>query len=380
MMRHEVIRTAEALHRLEPQWTELLSRSGRRELPLTHLWVCAWWRHFGADSELRVHCFWLDERLVAAAPMMMTVNGRYRRVRLARESLNANGHSPFADILLDASLSHEGLLDVLKRICESSSADIVSMIRIPLESRVSSALTQGRGPSGRAIGLERNLRTPLVRVTGRWDDFFAAKSQKFRKGMRNKLNKFFKSPDFRVERIRLQSSAHQALAEMIDVSRRSWKAKVGTDLATLPGSLGFLKQLIDALGPRDCAEVWMAYRKEQPIAYELHLRYAGTTYPLRADIDEGFRDLSPGSVVEATALRQLFEEGAVELYDSCANDYWYLSNWTTEYREHLDIEIFGKSLRGNAVYLFEYRVVPVLRAIRDKLRKPTASAMPPASH
>ena len=118
-----------------------------------------------------------------------------------------------------------------------------------------------------------------------------------------------------------------------------------------------------------------------PIAYEFHASYGGVTYPLRADFDEAYRDIAPGSVVEFTVLRDLFTDGTLSLYDSCANSYWYLSNWTAEFRSHVDIEIFANSLKLRALHGAEYRLIPLLRRLRQALRKPHPEGQgPPASH
>ncbi|WP_372983319.1 hypothetical protein, partial [Marinobacter sediminum] len=70
------------------------------------------------------------------------------------------------------------------------------------------------------------------------------------------------------------------------------------------------------------------------------------------------------------ALRSLFEQGGYKQYYTCADDYWYLSNWTTNYREFCSVEVFGDSVKVRALYWLEYSLIPLIkRVIRTSKKK-----------
>jgi CelD/BcsL family acetyltransferase involved in cellulose biosynthesis len=377
---HEIVSSDAGLQAIERDWVDLLGRSNNDLLPLTHFWTRIWWLHFGTDQAMRIHCFRKNGKLIAVLPMY-TTHAHYRGLPLFQEQSMANGHTPHTGLLYDSTLDSMAVAQMVRMALGSGRAGLTSFLRVPEQDALHQLFKAGQYRGRGATGLRRGVATPLIRVRGSWEAFFATRSQKFRKNMRNKVNRFGRGEGCRIERRIVRSADDPIFGEMELVSRNSWKGKVGTDLGSVPQARRFLQDLVTELGTSGGVHVWIAYAGPQPIAYEFHARYRGTTYPLRADFDEGHRDLSPGSVVEYTALRDTFEEGGIHLYDSCANDYWYLGNWTEEMRVHYDIEIFRGSLKAWLAYLLEYRVAPLARAWRGKLRRTAADdGAPKSSH
>ena len=158
------------------------------------------------------------------------------------------------------------------------------------------------------------------------------------------------------------------MRDIVAVSARSWKADVGTDLVSSRDSRDFVHNVVERFGARDDVHLWIAYDGVTPVAYELHIVYRGRIYPIRADFDERYRRLSPGSVVEYAALKGMFEGDYADVYFSCAGDYRYLRHWTDERVQFCDIEVFSSSLKSYALFWFEYRVMPLVRVVRRWLR------------
>jgi CelD/BcsL family acetyltransferase involved in cellulose biosynthesis len=376
--RHEIIEDSAALRSLELAWRALADSVGGTALPQTYEWNLAWWNSFGGSRRLRVHVFFRNDQLVAVIPMFLD-RLRYRGLKILQESSNTNGHSPFWEPLVSSDVTDDELRGMVVAVASSSTADIISFLKVPETGRLA-RLRATKGLGDFPSALRESTKTPLVPIDRRWEDFLGERSQKFRKSLRNKINRWAKDGSREVSRITLRSGDDPALAEMIAVSRGSWKAQAGTDLSSQATSLEFTRQLAALFGARGDASVWFARIDGRPVAYEFHVRHAGTSFPLRADFDESVRELSPGSVTEYTALRNLFEERVVQLYDSCASDYWYLSNWTNEYRSHVDIELFRGTLRASTLRLVEYGLAPVVRRIRRRLSRPETSSKPLFSH
>jgi CelD/BcsL family acetyltransferase involved in cellulose biosynthesis len=318
---------------------------------------------------------------VAVAPMMLATVP-FRGVSLRQLNSMANGHTPHSGLLHERGLDAADIAAILRDIVRAGGADLTGFLRVPESDELCMLVRNQTRFDRHPLGLRRSVATPLISMETDWETFFATRSQKFRKNMRNKANKFARAPGCRIERRILTTVDEATLNDMQEVSRHSWKGKVGTDLGSVPAAREFLRDLIAAIGPNGGVHVWVALSGSQPIAYEFHARYGGVTYPLRADFDERFRELSPGSVVEYTALRESFEEGAMKLYDSCANDYWYLSNWTDQVRVHFDIEVFGRGLKPRLAHAAEFHIVPLARRWRAKLRGKAQDdpAQPAASH
>src|ERR1043165_2473446 len=86
----------------------------------------------------------------------------------------------------------------------------------------------------------RGVATPLIRINSDWETFFGSRSQKFRKKLRHKANKYARAPGHRIERRIVTSPDDPVFDQLQEVSRHSWKGKVGTDLASVPAARAFL--------------------------------------------------------------------------------------------------------------------------------------------
>ena len=225
-------------------------------------------------------------------------------------------------------------------------------------------LLQGRSWSDLNV-----IRTPLVQCSGTLETYLDCLSSKYRKGLRKKLKAFDAAADTRVERKLLGSSLDPLFDQMVSVSRRSWKSARGRDLGSRPEQRRFLRAMVDHLGPLGRAEIWMAYQGDEAIAYELHMRSGKVTFPILADYSESARSLSPGSVVEHHALAAAFEDSSLEVYDTCAANYWYLQRLMNSYREAYDTMVFSNNLRGRFIQFTELGAKPALVWLRRTLSR-----------
>ena len=139
---------------------------------------------------------------------------------------------------------------------------------------------------------------------------------------------------------------------------------MGSDIA----GRNFLLGLVEAFGSNNHIQVWILRKNSIPVAYEFHVIFDNIVYPIRADYDENFKKHSPGSILEYNALKHLFEEQYVTEYYTCADNYWYLNNWSNDLREHYTIEVFANNLKSLALYSIEYHAIPLLRKVRDKIK------------
>jgi len=362
----KIIREFSELQNFHDQWNQLLSTRDSKLLPLTHEWIIAWWKNFGENHQLYIYCVYDGKRLVAVAPFMKGARS-YRGIPITQLRLLANGHSPFCDIITDGSLGSEQISRIIGELINANTEDLMVFAKLPETSSIYLSLIAGSRMNGCLFGIKDSLVTPMLQINGPWDDYFRSRSRKFRKSINNKLNRYAKEADFSIEREIVSSREMPILDEIIQVSKRSWKARVKNDLGSNLAGRGFLLDLVDAFGATNAVHVWIMRKAGVPVAFEFHIIFEGVVYPLRADFDENYRKYSPGSVLEYTALKTLFEEQKVSHYYSCADDYWYLSNWTDHMRKHFDVEVFARGFKPFMLHVLEYRAIPLLRLIRDKI-------------
>lgn len=98
----DVLRGDSDLSAIGGEWDSLVERCASATPFQSHAWLESWWRHYGVSGRLRLVLVRRDERLVAAAAMMVRRN--WPCVVLAPVG---EGISDFTDVLLDDEYAHE---------------------------------------------------------------------------------------------------------------------------------------------------------------------------------------------------------------------------------------------------------------------------------
>jgi CelD/BcsL family acetyltransferase involved in cellulose biosynthesis len=349
---------------LKERWDDLLQNSNQNVVHLTHAWFLSWWESFQGSHQLYILAVENHKgQLIAIAPLLRG-RCRYRGVPVQIISFMVNGHSPSADLILRKDQAVEGFKAVFAHLEADRDWDLLIFDKLSTEGHTYRLLIDYLKHSSYHTGLQDNIDTPFVLIDSSWETFLRTRTPRFRKTLRNKLNRATRSGDFTCERILIPNRHHPALNDMISISSKSWKNAAGTDLTADSAGRSFYMHICDRFGPLGSVTLWMLRKNVEPVAFELHLAFNRTAYPLRADYDDSFKQYSPGSLLEANILETLFRESIVQEYNSCGHSYDYLMNWTDQTRKHRNVEIFNRNSRALVLYMLEYRLLPLLRKIR----------------
>lgn len=368
-MKTTIIKTFEELKSLRPQWDDLLENSQNNIIQLTHDWMMAWWDSFSNGKTLHVVAIYGDGgQILGIAPL---VSGRhtYRGIGINKFSLMANGQSPSADIIIRNG-SHELVISrLLGYLSSLKEWDLLVLNKLDMDGKTAAALSKYLTENKFLFGIKNNIESPFIDIKGEWETFFAEKSKKFKKSLRNKLNRIEKAGDISIEGVLINDANDPCIKAMFEISSNSWKKDIGNDMLSNPRINNFYNKISNSFGKKGAITLWLLKKGGKPIAFEFHLNYKGVVYPVRADYDESFGDLSPGSVLEYNILKTLFAEGRCREYNTCGHTYNYLMNWSTETKKHVDFEIFRRRYKTYALHFLEYTSIPLLKRLRaDQIR------------
>jgi CelD/BcsL family acetyltransferase involved in cellulose biosynthesis len=358
------IDTRQGFAALAPVWADVARESGHTSPFLSHDWFACCW-DLAAPSR-RPEVLLVED---AAGPLALVPLVRWRGA-LHRSPVRFVGmltapDTPFADWLITG--RPEPVVDaVLDELARSADWDALELNALPVESPTVKAVEMclpGR------FGWQRGatLRAPHVTVTGIWDEYWAAKSQRFKKTIRSVRNRLAKAGTVTIDEYRQVASDSCVFAELVDVSRRSWKAEEGVAIATMPGMPGFFRALTDRASRRGWLRVWILRLDGRAIATEYQLEANGRVHALRADFDASLpEELSPGSHLSCEILRALFGRDGVHEYDMGPGENPYKARWASGARETVHLRVFRRGLYGAMLRGLETRAVPALRRLLGK--------------
>jgi CelD/BcsL family acetyltransferase involved in cellulose biosynthesis len=343
---------------LENSWNRLFEKSSENRVYLTFDWFRCWWEAFGGDKKLFILTVTDNDGIALIAPLCIT-EGKIRGFKIRKLSSIASGISPSWDFIGDL-FNGAPIGPLVDNIfSQKDSWDVVEFQKIGKSSITYDLLSKIL--KKRDYGITESIKSPRIEINGTWDDFLSKRSLRFRKALRNKINRAEKSGDINIVKVNKKEDLKQALQDIFLISSRSWKETERTSITSSVEDETFYRKATDLMGNKEWVEIWTLKKGDVPIAFEYHIKYKDIVYPIRADYDETYRDLSPGSVLEYTILKDIFTSKTQKVYDSCGHTYQYLLNWSTELNEYYNFYVFNPNIKSHFLYELEFRLIPFLR-------------------
>jgi len=364
-VRTRLVRTAAELAGLAPVWAELNRQAGQVSPFLSHDWFSCCWNAVAPGRSAEVVVIEEAGSSVALVPLMRWTERRHGL------SVRCLGFLDCPDTaMLDfvgAGESSQVVEAFLEHLESRGDWDVAVLQKLPASSATLKALEAGlpgRLPWRRA----GTLLSPYLAIAGRWELFYGTRTQRFKKTVRNIQNRLERAGRVSVEQHRDLDPSGPLFHEVVELTRRSWKADRGVALATMPRMPEFFRELTRRATARQWLSVWLLRLDSRPIAMEYQLQADGKVHALRADYDMAYRELSPGSALNFAIVRALFEGGGVHEYDMGPGLNEYKLRWASETHETTTLQIYRASLYGRLLHLLETAIVPAARRWRGRAR------------
>lgn len=358
MIRVDVITTSGALAALEAEWNAVLDASGIDHPFLTHEWITCWWDSFGAGKELYVLVARRDGVVVGIAPLMKTTERR-RGVTVRALTFMANYHSNRSGFILagDGRAALSALCGHMVTQC--ADVDLWLFDFIP-EGSVDDLLLPGILRARRMQHVARpSLVSPYIPIDRPWDEYWAGRKKRFRAGINHAVDHF--SRDGKIDAPHYTADGlDTAFAELLQVSRKTWKYQAGTAIASTPDNEHFYRSFARAAAARGWLRIWILKAGGVPAAFSYCLAYKGRAMVLKIGFDTAYAQDSPGSVLAMVTIRHYFDAGMSE-FDWLGDNESFKHKWTSRARAHRAYIVFTRRPRGMLLYFVERFVVSAVK-------------------
>ena len=348
---------------LEPVWSRIAAEAGVISPFLSHDWFACCWQ--ASEGQQAPEVLVVEDRggPVAIVPLS---HWRERRHGLPVRCLGflTGPDTPVTDVVAVGEVGP--VVDaVLGHLAARSDWDVLDLQKIPAASPILKALEAARG--GRLPWVRRGvLASPYVDLTAGWTAFWKSKSQRFKKTVRSTQNRIERAGSIAIEEHRAVEPGSAAFQAAIDVTRRSWKADRQLAIANMPGMLSFFTELTPRAARHGWLSLWLLRLEGRVIAMEYQLQANGIAHALRADFDAEWRELSPGTALNAAIVRSLCEREGMREYDMGPGLNDYKRHWATGTHETVQLGLYRPSAYGRLLRGFELVVVPAARRLRKR--------------
>ncbi|OGS35284.1 MAG: hypothetical protein A2293_15015 [Elusimicrobia bacterium RIFOXYB2_FULL_49_7] len=358
MITIETVTTIEGFLAFENVWNKLLEKCRNENLCLTFEWFSSWLAGFGTGKSLFVLVIRKGGAIIGFAPLMIT-HTRYRNLPASEIGFIQNDYSPSADFIISESQA-EAISAVVDYLLALQNWDVISLRNLPKDSPNYGTLVQILAQKGIIYGTGRGLCSPFIKIQTDWETFMSSRTRKFRKAIRNKMNRIKKCGTYDIKIVDKIDGDNNVLEHIFAISKNSWKADYDKDIVSSDNNMRFFTALSKTAARKGWLKIWLLNVNGKPVAYEYHLAYKGRLHALRSDYDRNYRLSSPGSILDLHIVENAFS-GQVTEYDMCGSSDFYKLNWTSDIREHARVLIFRDTVYGRMLYFLEFKVISLLK-------------------
>jgi CelD/BcsL family acetyltransferase involved in cellulose biosynthesis len=239
-------------------------------------------------------------------------------------------------------LTKEAITPLLEQIADFKGWAFFRLAPLPATYPLYDAFETAAGKQG-LLSIRRAYAKGYKIQTGMgWDAYVNSRSRGFRKKMNASNRKMKESKLFKIMAYKGFESAEYLRGIVNEISIKSWKAKVGTDVFN-PAYNRFWELALPSTLAAGKSTIWVLYYQDKPAAYEWHLHEGRNIIALKSDYNQDFSALSPGNLLSWHAMYHAFQTGASEI-DFLMGGGDYKKRWATDSYQLDELLIFNKSL------------------------------------
>jgi CelD/BcsL family acetyltransferase involved in cellulose biosynthesis len=359
----DAVRTLEGLRARAPEWNELLSRSELDVPFLSPEWVTEWWKVYGQGKEM-LALFVKDGGEVKAIVPLMKVRTRFRGLPVTMISFIDDFHAERLGFIFpryERRLA-EVLFDYLQ--AAEGSCDMYCFHNVPKGSATEAVIQAGLRHRQLNYVVREGHSSPYIPVQTDWDEYYKDRSKNFRHKLNRIHNLFKRQGNYEIVKYTDKDIA-RAMGELLAVSRKTWKFKNGSAIASKDHDIMFYTGLAHAAAARGQLNLWILRYEGNPVAFAYNLEWRRKIYALKIGFDEKYGHLAPNEFLNSQAIKECFENKCRE-YDWLGPFMPFKRKWTSVCREHVKYLVFNDVPRAGLLHLIETRVIPRVRGIFKK--------------
>ncbi len=358
----KVVSNFDEFRKLNAVWNRLLEQSNNNRVYMSHEWFSSWWQAFGKGKELYVILSHHKDEVVGIAPMMR-IKRTFRGMPVRSMEFMESEDSPGCGFIIRE--GYEQVSEaVVSFLAQTGGWDIICLKNILLDEELHNLIVNIFARTGKRHLIHNGLNSPFVKIDGVWEEYFKRLSSKSKKTIRNICNRIEKLGRVEVKELKNM----EKFDDIITIIKKGWKYKEGKAFINHKEREVFFSLFSEYAQKKGWLSLWCAYKDDEPLAYEYHLKYNGSVTALLAEFSLDYKNYSPGAYLDFRIMQSLFTNNCRE-YDMCGSQDIYKRKWTKDIRDLKNITVFNNSLYSGGLFFIEEKAVPILKEIRRLIKR-----------
>ena len=372
MVEIECITQEDQLPNLRREWEQVWQNSLTSSFFLTFDWIRCCWTELQAHNELRVFVARDGGQTVLIAPFMKS---RRAQNGLPADCLTFIEHpeAQIADILFAKSRAISRSLGTLLRFLvnvKPTDWHLLSLDKIPNESPTLQLLAASAESCLSRFEIRPSHEALFIPLVGGWEAYLNSRSPRFRKTLRNVLNRIERLGSIEVKCYSGQKVSKKVIEKLFSVSDSSWKVADGIAITSQRRRMRFFEDLLSAVAQKGDVQIWMLEINGMAIASEIQVIDGPTVYALRSDYDERYAESSPGVYLQVEILKQLLGS-SYQSYNLGVGLNPYKTRWADQKLPIMNFRLYNRTMYSRLLRsvdrydLGKLRRVPGIRTLHD---------------
>lgn len=343
-------------------WDSGLQEQGPLAPFLSRTWIDSWRRTFASGKRWRMLAAKKNGALQAALPLLVEdlPAGPLRIPGLRYAASGLSGRTgPW--LFGEAESALVALLRGLDQVCPRW--QILELPDVEEHSTVHRLLLQAAATVGMDVRSQKSRQSPYIVCESSFAAWLAKRSRNFRSNRNRKLNRSRREGELEFVECLGGAAVTRAMPSLLEVSRQSWKAGHGGDMAGSVAVREFFAA-IAAGGPgTHDIDAWQLRIAGHVVAMQVYWGNSHRKCLLRTDFCESAASLSPGDMLQAHVIERCHILGVREI-DLGGRNYGYKARLTSAVRSHVSLRFYRPGVIGSSIRMSSQ----VFRAVRQQWR------------
>lgn len=354
---------------LRNSWNELADAADPDNVFLTFEWLDSAWQWARADSTPWIVCVRTGDTLLGAAALLVR-RRTWRGLPVRQVEFVTCPDTQSAGVLAVRGAEQRVASAVAETLrSRAGDWDRLLLRYLDCESGAAVTLAEALSANGITARLTADQGNPWVALDRSWEDYYATRSRRLKKGnnhLANRLGRRFDAVDVEHVTAGQGADAGPALEQAIGISAASWKGVTGNSLGG-EGPEAFIRRLTQHSLEQGWLSLWLLRLDGVPAAMEYQLVYRGHVHALRSDYPESLAEFGPGRYL-AWKILEASCGGALRRYWMGPGDNPYKARWAESEADLQQVMAFSPSARGRLLGAI-HTGVACARSARDRCRR-----------
>lgn len=331
---------------LRPEWAELLQASDVDCLFLSWEWLFTWWKHLAGARRLQLLTVRRGGRLLAIAPLARRPPQPERLLPFSVLEFLGTGivGSDYLDLVIRRGAEDEVLRALAAHLDERRL--VLELRQVKAASRFASRLAALLQKDGWVTDQTITDVCPYLDIAGHsWESYLGRVGPAHRQNVRRRLRRIAGSFAVDFEQARSESERQAYLALFVDLHRKRWSGRQGSEALSGAGIMEFHEEFSRLALQRGWLRLYVLRLERAPAASIYGFRYGRVFYFYQSGFDPRYREYSVGLVTMALTIQSAIGEGASE-YDMLHGDEGYKFLWARGGRDLVRLDCYPPNARG----------------------------------